>query len=156
MRFKKGDRVIYTTGDIIFKNGQEPIGTCKAIDGKVFLVDFDEPIYQKCDGMPCGHNGSSRCKSRCGYWCHINDLKLMENVEKPNEHYEASIQPIEFMQANLTHDEFIGFLKGNIIKYVARCGKKDNVDKEVAKIIEYAKWLSEAYKGEVIDPRMSN
>ncbi len=59
------------------------------------------------------------------------------------------------MQANMTHEEFIGFLKGNIIKYTARCGKKDDVDKEVAKIIEYAKWLAKAYKGETINPRES-
>lgn len=53
----------------------------------------------------------------------------------------------------MTYEEFIGFLKGNIIKYVCRLGKKDDITKETAKIYRYAKWLEEAVKGELIDPR---
>ena len=49
-------------------------------------------------------------------------------------HYQTSVQPIETMQANMTREELIGFLKGNIIKYVCRCGRKDDVPKETAKI----------------------
>lgn len=61
-----------------------------------------------------------------------------------DEHYASSaIQPIEFMVANFTHEEMVGFLKGNIIKYIARCGKKDDPAKETAKIKRYSEWLKE-------------
>lgn len=61
-----------------------------------------------------------------------------------DEHYASSaIQPIQFMVANFTHKEMVGFLKGNIIKYIARCGKKDDPTKETAKIKRYSEWLKE-------------
>ena len=68
-------------------------------------------------------------------------------------HYQTEIQPIEVMQANMTPEEFIGYLKGNIIKYTCRMGKKDSPEKEAAKIARYAEWLAKATKGEKIDPR---
>lgn len=64
--------------------------------------------------------------------------------EHYDEHYASSaIQPIEFMVANFTHEEMVGFLKGNIIKYIARCGKKDDPAKETAKIKRYSEWFKE-------------
>ena len=73
------------------------------------------------------------------------------DVPKPNQHYQTKVQPIETMQANMTHEELMGFLKGNIIKYVCRCGRKDDVSKETAKIKQYAEWLDiVANGGEII------
>lgn len=68
-------------------------------------------------------------------------------------HYQTEVQPIEVMQANLSKAELVGFLKGNIIKYVCRCGRKDEVLKEAEKIKRYSDWLIVALKGERIDPR---
>lgn len=95
------------------------------------------------------------------YWICADNVYKVEQVEPveenepaaPNAHYQTNIQPIEFMQANMTPEEFIGFLKGNIIKYTARCGKKDDPNKEVDKIIQYAEWLRDAFLGNKIDPR---
>lgn len=70
-----------------------------------------------------------------------------------DQHYICAHQPIETMQANMSHDEFIGFLKGNIIKYVCRLGKKDDAKKEAAKIRRYSEWLEQAVNGKTIDPR---
>lgn len=70
-----------------------------------------------------------------------------------DEHYVSEHQPIEVMQSNMTHEEFIGFLKGNIIKYTCRLGKKDGTQKEVAKIKRYSEWLEKAINDEKIDPR---
>lgn len=41
------------------------------------------------------------------------------------EHYQGLIQPIELMQELLSHKEFIGFCKGNMIKYAFRAGHKN-------------------------------
>jgi hypothetical protein len=37
------------------------------------------------------------------------------------------------MQAKLTPDEFIGYLKGNVIKYTSRAGKKVDMKEDYAK-----------------------
>ena len=70
-----------------------------------------------------------------------------------NKHYISDHQPIETMQSNMTHDEMIGFLKGNIIKYACRCGKKDEPLKEAEKIKQYAEWLCIVLSGGTINPR---
>lgn len=77
--------------------------------------------------------------------------------KKPNtyhdEHYQTDHQPIEVMQANMTGEELVGFLKGNIIKYACRCGRKDAALKEAQKIKRYAGWLVDFLEGKTIDPR---
>lgn len=73
------------------------------------------------------------------------------DVPKPNQHYQTKVQAIETMQADMTREELIGFLKGNIIKYACRCGRKDDVSKETAKIKQYAEWLDiVANGGEIV------
>ena len=46
------------------------------------------------------------------------------------------------MQHVLTHDEFVGFLKGNVIKYSMRQGKKEGTD-DAAKALHYLAKLQE-------------
>jgi hypothetical protein len=57
-------------------------------------------------------------------------------------HYtEMEIQPWEVMQSVLTHEEFVGYLKGNILKYALRRGKKQSDD--VGKAKHYMQKLEE-------------
>lgn len=62
-----------------------------------------------------------------------------------DEHYASMVglEPIELMQIVLSYDEFIGFLKGNIIKYTLRAGKKQGeaAEKDAAKAKRYTEWL---------------
>ena len=46
------------------------------------------------------------------------------------------------MQAVMTHDEFVGFLKGNVIKYSLRAGHKENTD-DAGKAKHYLQKLKE-------------
>lgn len=78
---------------------------------------------------------------------------LDESSALPNSHYQTTIQPIETMQSNMSPEAFQGYLRGNIIKYACRIGKKDEQLKEAKKILEYAKWLVESIEGKTIDPR---
>lgn len=58
-------------------------------------------------------------------------------------HYrEMMIQPWDVMQAVLTSEEFRGFIKGNIIKYSMRAGKKEGTD-DWAKAQHYKQKLDE-------------
>lgn len=56
-------------------------------------------------------------------------------------HYNSlGVQPIEVMEDTLTHEEFKGYLKGNMIKYAMRAGKKDRMEKDVNKYNQYRDW----------------
>ena len=58
------------------------------------------------------------------------------------DHYkEMGIPPWDVMESVLTTEEFIGFLKGNIIKYSMRQGFKDSND--AGKCLHYMEKLAE-------------
>lgn len=58
-------------------------------------------------------------------------------------HYkDMPIEPWDVMRAVMTRDEFIGFLKGNVIKYSLRAGRKEGSD-DAAKARHYMEKLSE-------------
>lgn len=83
------------------------------------------------------------------------EYEPLEIVEIPTDnpietHYTGVVEPIELMQAQFTKEEFVGFLKGNIIKYCSRLGKKDNPIREAEKIKVYAEWLDLAIKNKTI------
>ena len=77
----------------------------------------------------------------------VNDVNSVNNVNdgKPetSTHYMGAVQPIELMLNALSRDEFIGFLRGNMIKYAFRAGRKagESADKDRNKYLTYAKWL---------------
>ena len=63
-----------------------------------------------------------------------------------SKHYETlNIQPWEIMEANFSKEEFIAYLKGNIIKYTLRSKGQDLTDAQ--KIRHYAEKLIEVQKG---------
>ena len=67
-------------------------------------------------------------------------------VKNPNsKHYELweNFEAIDAIKLVLTDEEYKGFLKGNILKYRLRLGKKDEVSKEIEKIEDYQKELKE-------------
>lgn len=58
-------------------------------------------------------------------------------------HYKGAVEPLEVMSKLLTKAEFIGFLKGNIIKYSYRAGRKqgESGEKDRNKFLVYSEWL---------------
>ena len=73
---------------------------------------------------------------------------ILPTAEHYDEHYASMVglEPIELMQLVLSPAEVIGFLKGNIIKYSMRAGKKQGeaAEKDVAKAKRYTEWLRKA------------
>jgi hypothetical protein len=58
-------------------------------------------------------------------------------------HYTSQqIQPIEYMVASMEPQQFIGFLKGNVIKYISRADKKNKTE-DLHKARVYLNWLIE-------------
>ena len=70
-----------------------------------------------------------------------------DDLQVSGNHYkEMPIQPWAVMEAVLTHEEFIGFLKGNIIKYSMRAGRKAGSD-DANKALHYKHKLKEIQNG---------
>jgi hypothetical protein len=66
-----------------------------------------------------------------------------DDVQVSGNHYkDMPIQPWHIMEAVMTHEEFKGFLKGNIIKYSLRAGRKDGSD-DAGKAKHYMQKLKE-------------
>lgn len=171
MKFEIGDKVLHT----VFN---EVATVIDEIDNDGMLrIEFDRPFD---DILPCNYKSYWTFPERLRLIKRATEVALStlrdpENgaigecqvpyeftVEPatpapPNyydKHYDGAIQPIELMQLILTPEEFKGFLKGNIIKYTMRCGKKDAPEKEFTKIRRYKQWLDLAEEGITIDPRV--
>ena len=71
----------------------------------------------------------------------ISDVGVDDGTAATSPHYNSlGVQPIEFMEDTLTYEEFKGFLKGNMIKYAFRAGKKDPMEKDINKYNQYRDW----------------
>lgn len=74
------------------------------------------------------------------------DQHRADEIQHGGSHYkDMPVQPWHVMEAVLTHAEFVGFLKGNIIKYALRQGKKDSPDADKCK--HYMQKLEEVERG---------
>ena len=71
-----------------------------------------------------------------------NSQQATPDVAHQPHYTSMGIQPIQFMAAALTPDEFRGFLKGNIIKYTTRASRKGGIE-DVKKAQVYMRWLHE-------------
>ncbi len=63
-------------------------------------------------------------------------IESTDLVNHPNHYKQGGLETIDIMQALLPHEQFIGYLKGNIIKYRERAEHKGNAEQDYAK----AKW----------------
>lgn len=75
--------------------------------------------------------------------------KIDEFDSQPEYYQSGGLDPLgAYEKGLLTKDEYIGFLKGNIIKYVIRAGKKEgeDSDKDLEKAKTYIKYLKSALK----------
>jgi len=73
----------------------------------------------------------------------IEMAQSADDYQVNGDHYKTmEISPWEVMEAVLTPEEFIGFLKGNVIKYSMRAGRKAGTD-DADKARHYAHKLSE-------------
>jgi len=71
----------------------------------------------------------------------IKDVRA-DDMQVGGDHYkEMGVPPWDVIEAVLSRKEFIGFLKGNIIKYGMRQGKKDSDD--AGKCLHYKRKLEE-------------
>lgn len=71
-------------------------------------------------------------------------------------HYQrGAIQPIDFYEGSFTPDEYRGFLKGQVIKYISRYRYKGAPEADLIKAQTYLGWLAEFEKKKSIEEAMN-
>ena len=66
---------------------------------------------------------------------------MSDDKVNPAHYRIGGIDTIDYLKAKLTPDEFRGFLKGNIIKYLSRAEAKGG-DEDYAKALWYSAFLA--------------
>jgi hypothetical protein len=51
-----------------------------------------------------------------------------DNVEKPAHYNQSGIECIQAIEASMTSDQFCGYLKGNVQKYIWRYEDKNKIE----------------------------
>ena len=87
-------------------------------------------------------NEETTCKPQ---WV-IKEVKADDTQVDGNHYKNMNMQPWEVMELVLTEEEFVGFLKGNIVKYAMREGKKDGANNDTEKARHYKAKLLEVKK----------
>lgn len=88
---------------------------------------------------------------RCGevyekdHHCRVT-VREFDIVERP-AHYQGDIECIDAIKAQLSDEEWRGYLRGQVAKYNWRLGRKDALDQDARKLRWYASWLCS------VDPR---
>ena len=117
--------------------------TCQAciLNGACCLNYIDDKITGMYENIKTRQNAAAPTE----------DIPTEDGTAARATHYLACpIQPIDLIQYNLTKEEIIGFLKGNIIKYSLRAGHKGDPEKDKAKALQYKKWLDTVLVGDLI------
>ncbi len=67
-------------------------------------------------------------------------------VSPSHYHLGNGLESIDVIYEALGQDEFVGFCKGNILKYLHRANRK-GFDEDLKKAAVYAGWMDEALDG---------
>jgi hypothetical protein len=66
---------------------------------------------------------------------------MTKDAVNPSHYKRGDIECIDAMRASLTPEEFRGYCKGNVMKYLWRHGEKDDTVQEANKASWYLSWL---------------
>jgi hypothetical protein len=73
--------------------------------------------------------------------------KKTRTVQVGGDHYlNMGVQPWDAMAAWLPAEEYRGYLRGNVIKYLARAGAKGSAEEDLRKALHYLSALVETFK----------
>ena len=72
--------------------------------------------------------------------------EIIEDALKVPDHYklDCPTDVLGLLEDCMDEREYVGFLRGNIVKYAVRLGKKDDAISNARKILAYAVRLVEA------------
>ena len=113
----------------------------------------NEPLWKSIVNLVPNKKGTTMVDSEEEWY----NKKRNNDSGKPEDqaHYQGLIQPIEIMRDLLSPEEFIGFCKGNMIKYAYRAGRKEGESgvKDKEKYEAYKGFLEAYSAGEPLLPK---
>jgi hypothetical protein len=90
----------------------------------------------------CGAKGGELHKDTCPFAPFNAALKDTDSYQVGGDHYmELAVQPWKAMESWMSEAEFAGFLRGNVIKYLSRAGKKGDELQDLKKALHYLEKL---------------
>lgn len=76
----------------------------------------------------------------CQYCLKVKDS---DPIKKPSHYMHGGLETKQIIKALLTPEEYRGYCKGNIIKYMDRAPYKGQTEQDYGKRKEYFDWLTE-------------
>ena len=74
--------------------------------------------------------------------CLVDRAEENDVVNSPDHYTVGGIETIDFIEAKLSPEEFAGYCRGNMLKYIARAGHKDDAGQDMRKALWYGeRWL---------------
>lgn len=77
--------------------------------------------------------------------------KMSKEAIRPDHYAVDGVECIEAVKAAFTKEEFEGFCKGNVFKYLWRHRQKDNPTLDVEKAHQYFIWLRNSLAGQPLE-----
>ena len=74
-------------------------------------------------------------------------VKSYDAVNRPEHYNTGGMECIDAIQGMLTHDEYIGYLRGNAMKYQWRCRYKGKPIEDLRK----ARWYEERFMNYLLE-----
>lgn len=116
--------------------------------------DQERPAQEGCVSSEGGQGGKADRSSDVEQGtsresCYEEISQEKEMIIHPPHYASKDIECIDYIHAQLSHEEFAGYLRGNAIKYLSRFGTKDAKTQDAAKAIVYLGWLFAHEKGEL-------
>lgn len=71
--------------------------------------------------------------------------RMTDLIDNQPHYKNQGIEPIDLMRANMTKEQFYGFLLGNSQKYLSRHEQKNKVE-DLKKCITYISWMIEEWE----------
>jgi len=84
-------------------------------------------------------------KRMCSTPAHTASVRVVDKAVHQPSHYKAfGEEVIDIIKKTLSHDEFMGYIKGNWLKYRLRAGKKSKLTlQDIAKADKYEEFYEE-------------
>jgi hypothetical protein len=83
-------------------------------------------------------------------------MNKTDMINHPPHYTKGGIETLDYIKAKLSAEEYRGYLKGNILKYISRAGLKGEADADYKKVEFYAQELVSAHTtDEAARPQMS-
>ena len=72
----------------------------------------------------------------------------VDAVNSPEHYNMLDIEAINLIEMSMTKEEFLGYLKGNVLKYIIRYKHKGNASEDLDK----GKWYLDKLRNKINDP----